>query len=158
MEHTESFNKMINALVNTPILCNPKFDKPFIILSVASFNGIGGVLLQLYDDNIEHPVYFVNRSLTKSERNYAITELEGTAAYYCINQFRPYILSNPFQIILYTDHLPLVSIIKKLEPATIIHARWCNHFSQLQVNIVYQPGKGNIIPCALSRIRKKDNI
>ena len=62
--------------------------KPFIIRSDASFNGIGGVLLQLYDDNIEHPVYLVSRSLTKSERNYAITEMEGTAAYYCINQFR----------------------------------------------------------------------
>jgi len=158
LEHTESFNKLINALVNAPILCYPRFDKPFIIRSDASFNGIGSVLLQLYDDNIEHPVYFVSRSLTKSERNYAITELEGTAAYYCINQFRPYILSNPFQTILYTDHLPLVSIIKKLEPATSKHVRWCNLFSQFQVNIVYQPGKGNIIADALSRIRKNDNI
>ena len=130
--------------------------KPFIIRSDASFNGIGGVLLQLYDDNIEHPVYLVSRSLTKSERNYAITEMEGTAAYYCINQFRPYILSNPFQTISYTDHLPFFfSIIKKLEPATSKHARWCNLFSQLQVNIVYQPGKGSIIADALSRIKKK---
>ena len=111
-----------------------------------------------YNDNIEHPVYFINRFLTKSGRNYAITELEGTTAYYCINQFRSYILSNPFQIILYIDHLPLVSFIKKLEPATSKHARWCNLFNQLQVNIVYQPGKGNIIADTLSRIRKKDNI
>jgi len=102
-----------------------------------------------YNDNIEHPVYFINRFLTKSGRNYAITELEGTTAYYCINQFRSYILSNPFQIILYTDYLPLVSIIKKLEPAASKHARWCNLFSQLQVNIVYQPGKGSIIADAL---------
>ena len=111
-----------------------------------------------YDDNKEHSVYYFSHSLTKSERNYAITELEGTSAYYCINQFRPYILSNSFQTILYTDHLPLVSIINKLEPATSKHARWCNLFSQLQVNIVYQPGKANIIADALSRIRKKDNI
>jgi len=72
LEHTESFHKLINALVNAPILCYPRFDKPFIIRSDTSFNGIGSVLLQLYDDNIEHPVYFVSRSLTISERNYAI--------------------------------------------------------------------------------------
>jgi len=47
LEHTESFNKLIIALVDVPILCYPRFDKPFIIRSDASFNGIGGVLLQL---------------------------------------------------------------------------------------------------------------
>jgi len=74
LEHTKSFNKLINELVNAPILCYPRFDKIFAIRSEASFNGIGGILLQLYDDNIEHPVYFVSNSLIKSERNYTITE------------------------------------------------------------------------------------
>jgi len=31
-------------------------------------------------------------------------------------------------------------------------------FSQLQVEVVYQPGKSNIIADALSRIKRKENI
>ena len=46
----------------------------------------------------------------------------------------------------------------KCEPNTSKHARWCDLFSQIQVKVVYQPGKRNIIADALSRIRKKENI
>ena len=157
-EQTESFNKLKEMLCNTPILSYPRFDKPFIIHSDASFQGIGGVLLQLLDDKIEHPIYYVSRSLKKSERNYPITELEGTAAVYCISEFKPYILGNPYKTILYTDHQPLVPIMKRGEPNTSKHARWCSLFSQLQVDVVYQPGKANIIADALSRIKRKDDI
>jgi len=84
-------------------LCYPRYDKPFIIRTDASYQGIGGVLLQLYNDEVEHPVFYISHSLHKSELNYPITELEGTAAYFCINKFKQYILGNPFQTILYTD-------------------------------------------------------
>jgi len=157
-EQTISFDNMKNSLCNAPILCYPRFDKPFIIRTDASYLGIGGVLLQLYEDKIEHPVFYISRSLSKSEHNYSITELEGTAAYYCINKFKPYILGNPFRTILYTDHQPLVPIIKNNEPNTSKHARWCLLFSQLQVDVVYQPGRANILADALSRIKRKDII
>eukprot|EP00833_Pecoramyces_ruminatium_P007356 jgi/Orpsp1_1/1181388/evm.model.c7180000077042.1 len=153
----QSFELLKNCLINAPILCYPKFDIPFIIRSDACGYGIGGVLLQLYNDNIEHPVYFISRSIKKSERNYSTTELEGTAAFYCLTQFEHYILGNPFRTILYTDHQPLVPIIKKGIPSTSKHQRWCNKFSQLQVDIIYRPGKSNIIADALSRIVRKDN-
>ena len=157
-EHTTSIEKLKEALCQAPILCYPRYDKPFIIRTDASYQGIGGVLLQLYNDEVEHPVFYISRSLHKSELNYPITELEGTAAYFCVNKFKQYILGNPFQTILYTDHQPLVPIIMKCEPNTSKHARWCDLFSQLQVKVVYQPGKRNIIADALSRIRKKENI
>jgi len=157
-EHTKSFNKLKETLVNAPILCYPRYDNPFIIRSDASFQRIGGVLLQLFKDKIEHPVYYVSRSLKKSERNYAITELEGTAAFYCVEKFKPYILGNPYQTVLYTDHQPLIPLIRKCEPNTSKHTRWCSLFSQLQVNVIYQPGKANIIADALSRIKRKEDI
>jgi len=156
--HTNSFNQLKDALSRAPILSYPRYDRPFIIRSDASYQGIGGVLLQLYDDKIEHPVFYISRSLKKSENNYPITELEGTAAYYCVCKFKPYILGNPYQTIVYTDHQPLVPIIKNCEPNTSKHARWCDLFSQLQVDIIYQPGKKNIIADALSRIRRKENF
>jgi len=97
--HIASFNLLREALINTPILCYPRFDKPFLIRSNASYQGIGGILLQLYDDKIEYPVFYISRTLHKSEYNYLITELEGTAAYYYITKFKSYILGNSFQTI-----------------------------------------------------------
>ena len=157
-EHTTSIEKLKEALCLAPILCYPCYDKQFIIRTDASYQGIGGVLLQLYNDEVKHPVFYISRSLHKSELNYPITELESTASYFWINKFKQYILGNPFQTILYTDHQPLVPIIMKCEPNTSKHAHWCDLFSQLQVKVVYQPGKRNIIADAWSRIRKKENI
>jgi len=157
-EQSESFDKLITALTNAPILCYPKYNLPFIIRSDASFTGIGGVLLQLCEDKLEHPICFVSRTLKRAEYNYSITELEGTAAYYCVSQFKQYILGNPYKTTLYTDHQPLVPIFQKNEPTTSKHARWCSFFSQLQIDVVYQPGKANVIADALSRIKRKDDI
>jgi len=95
----------------------------------------------------------ISHFLHKSEFNYPIKELEGTAAYFCVNKFIQYILGgNPFQTILYTDHQPLVLIIMKYEPNTSKHPRWYDIFSQLQVKVVYQLEKRNIIAEALSLI------
>jgi len=156
-ECDKSFHLANKYLVSAPILSFPRYDIPFIIRSDASFNGIGGVLLQLLEDGVEHPIKFVSRSLKKSERNYSITELEGTAAHYCLMEFRHYILGNPFVTILYTDHLPLVPIIHKTTPQTSKHARWINDFSQNQVEVRYQPGKLNKLADALSRMTLKED-
>lgn len=76
-EQEESFQKLKEKLINAPILKYPEFDKEFIIRTDASYDGVGGVLLQKNDDNdIEHPVHFISRTLTKSEKNYGITDLE----------------------------------------------------------------------------------
>ena len=155
-ECDKAFRTSINCLSSAPILCFPRYDIPFIIRSDASYNGIGGALLQLLEDGVEHPIRFVSRSLKKSEFNYPITELEGTAAYYCLSEFNYYILGNPYKTILYTDHLPLVSIINKTDPQTAKHARWINDFSQSQVEVRYQPGKENKIADALSRLTLKE--
>ena len=101
MEHTNNFNSLKDALCNSPILFYPRYDKPFIIRTDASYLGINGILLQLLEDKVEYPIFYISCSLPKSEYNYPITELEGTAAYYCVNKFKSYILGNPYQTILY---------------------------------------------------------
>ena len=83
-EQDDSFNELKIRLASAPILTMPNFDKQFIIRTDASYDGIGGVLLQKDENNIEKPIHFVNRSLKPAEKNYAITDLEGTAATYCV--------------------------------------------------------------------------
>jgi len=82
------------------------------------------MLLQLDEDNIEKPLYFESRTLSNSEYNYSLIELEGLAVYYCVKKFKPFLTGNNFNTIHYTDHKPLVYIFKNKEPTSSRHVHW----------------------------------
>jgi len=147
----ESFDQLKQAIIKYPILKFPDFSKPFIIRTDASYEGLGGVLLQKYE-NKEFPVHFVSRSLKKEEKNYPITKLEGAAAYFSVMKFRSYITGNTFDTTLYTDHKPLVGMFKNKEPTERQLSNWILEFSMLKVNVVYEEGRKNFIADALSRM------
>ena len=151
-EQENSFQELKDRLVKAPILIMPDFEKPFIIRTDASYDGIGGVLLQKEEDGKEKPIHFISRSLKPSEKNYSITDLEGTAAFYSVKKFKPYISSNNCSTILYTDHKPLVSLFTSKEPNNARQTRWVLLLSMLKVRVQYEPGKKNVIADALSRM------
>ena len=150
------FDQLKQAIMNYPILKFPDFSKPFIIRTDASYEGLGGVLLQKYD-NKEFPVHFVSRSIKKEERNYPITKLEGAAAYFSVMKFKSYITGNNFDTTLYTDHKPLVGLFKNKEPTERQLSNWILEFSMLKVNVVYEEGRTNFLADALSRMSHNKN-
>jgi len=85
---TIAFESLKEKLITAPILSSPDFSKPFIIRTDASLDGVGGVLLQMSDQNIEVPIYFESRTLTPAELNYSVTDLEETAVYYCVQNLK----------------------------------------------------------------------
>eukprot|EP00833_Pecoramyces_ruminatium_P014240 jgi/Orpsp1_1/1188272/evm.model.d7180000063560.1 len=136
-EQQKSFDNLKSALGKAPILAYPDFNKQFIIRTDACLEGIGGVLLQIDDkDGLEHPIHFISRTLSKSERNYSITDLEGTAIFYCATEFKYYISGNKFETLLYTDHKPLLGLFNNKEPNNIRHFRWCILISMLRIKIL----------------------
>jgi len=157
-EQEGSFKILKERLINAPILKFPNFEKEFIIRTDASYEGVGGVLLQKDDETgKEHPVHYVSRSLSKAEKNYGITDLEGTALIYCINKLKSYIMGNPIPTIVYTDHRPLIGLLKNKEPQTARHTRWCLTVSTLGIDLRYEPGKKNVIADALSRMKNNED-
>ena len=52
----------------------------------------------------------------------------------------------------------MVPIFQKNEPTTRKHARWCSLFRHLQVDVIYQPGKANVIADVLSLIKRMENV
>jgi len=149
---TIAFESLKEKLIRAPIFSSPDFSKPFIIRTDASLDGVGGVLLQMSDQNIEVPIYFESRTLTPAELNYSVTDLEGTTVYYCVQKFKAYITSSPFTTIVYTDHKPLIVVLHNREPTNHRHLKWVSVISSLNLNIQYQEGRKNVLADALSRI------
>lgn len=90
----EAFIGLKEALVNTPVLMYPQFNgqRPFILETDASTQGLGAVLAQQQEDQQVHPVAFASRFLSPAEQRYSITELETLGLVWAVKLFRPYIL------------------------------------------------------------------
>jgi len=153
-----SFEKLKENLIVAPILALPDFKKGFIIRTDASRKGIGGVLIQKDEDNCEHPLHYISRTLSKAEKNYSVTDLEGLAAFYCVKKFKHYICSSKLDTLLITDHKPLVGFFRKTEPTTSRHAKWINLLSSLKVVVQYEEGKQNSLADALSRLEVDQKV
>jgi len=130
----------------------PDFDNPFLIRTDASYAGIGGVLLQKDDSNVEKPIHYLSCFLKPEEVNYDITDLEGTSATYCVNKFKSYISGSKFDTILYIDHKPLVGHFEIKELNNARQTRWIILLSMLNVEVMYELGKKNVVADVLSRM------
>ena len=61
------------------VLVFPDFDKPFLLETDASKEGLGMVLSQKQDDGCYHPIMFRSHSLTPLEKNYHSSKLKFLA-------------------------------------------------------------------------------
>ena len=78
-EVQEAVNVLKGKVQSVPILVFPDFDKPFLLETDASKEGLGAVLSQKQSDGCYHPVTFGSHSLTPLEKNYHSSKLEFLA-------------------------------------------------------------------------------
>ena len=143
-----AFDNLKRLLTTTPLLVYPKFDRPFMVETDASGNGLGAVLAQRQDDCSVKPVAYASRSLQQHEQNYGITELEGLAVVWAVKHFRHYLYGHTCEV--YTDHEALKALLNTPRPSGKL-ARWGMALQELDLKIFYRPGKGNSNADALSR-------
>lgn len=155
LEAETSFLKLKEALISAPILRSADFTKRFIIQCDASATGLGGVLLQKTESGEEVVIAYASRSLSRTERNYTVSERECLAVIFGINKFRPYIEGTPFTII--TDHYSLLWLNNMKEPTGRL-ARWAVQLQQFDYEIIHRKGKFNVVPDFLSRIPPTEEI
>ena len=72
----EAVDILKRKVQSAPVLVFPDFDKPFLLETDASKEGLGAVLSQKQGDGHYHPVTFGSCSLTPSEKNYHCSKLE----------------------------------------------------------------------------------
>jgi hypothetical protein len=98
-------------MVTMPILVFLDWSKEFNVHVDASSISLGTVLAQSGSGDIEHPISFASRKLSKAERNYTMTEREGLDMVYALQKFRHYLLGGHFKM--FTDHSALKYLVNK---------------------------------------------
>ena len=82
-----------------PMLVFLDFDKPFLLETDASKEGLGAVLSQKQDDRRYHPIAFGSHSLTPAEKNYHSSKLEFLALKWSMTEhFKEYLAYAPFVV------------------------------------------------------------
>ena len=84
---------------SAPVLVFPDCDKPFLLETDASKEGLGVILSQKQDDGCYHPVVFGSRTLTPSEQNHHSSKLEFLALKWSVTEhFKEYLAYVPFTV------------------------------------------------------------
>ncbi|SPO32317.1 uncharacterized protein UTRI_02874 [Ustilago trichophora] len=145
-DHYDAYLRVKNAMVNSQVLKEPRYDCPFIVQSDWSAEGIGAVLLQehtMQKDSkgqwhvlnelkpapnpgntyrkVVFPIAYASKKCSSAESRYSAHLGELVAAKFALSRFTPFTFGQP--IILVTDCMALRDILRN-DKMPAAHARW----------------------------------
>ena len=153
-----AFKMLQDKMCDKPVLRQPDFTKPFIILMNALAYSVRAILLQEGEIDSQkntkkpklHPVTYYSATFTATERGYNIYERELLVIIKAITHWRPYLIwtEEPFTIC--TDHANLLywKSLRKLNRCT---ARWHVELQDYHFILKHIPGKTHMAADTLSR-------
>ncbi|GFV48328.1 retrovirus-related Pol polyprotein from transposon 297 [Trichonephila clavipes] len=150
-----SFDELKRLLCQKPVLGIYRQNRETEIHTVASIDGLAAVLLQRSPDDYSlHPIYYMSRKTSGTERKYTSYELEALAIIEALRKFKVYILGMPFKII--TDCNAFTKTMSKKDLNTRI-ARWALNLQDYDYTILHRSGSQMAHVDALSRIQVLTN-
>ncbi|KAL0551938.1 hypothetical protein IC582_011031 [Cucumis melo] len=139
----DSFQTLKQKLVTAPVLTVPDGSGSFVIYSDASKKGLGCVLMQQ-----GKVVAYASRQLKSHEQNYPTHDLELAAVVFALKIWKHYLYGEKIQI--FTDHKSLKYFFTQKE-LNMRQRRWLELVKDYDCEILYHPGKANVVADALSR-------
>ncbi|KAL0560443.1 hypothetical protein IC582_000848 [Cucumis melo] len=139
----DNFQNLKQKLVTAPVLTVPDGSGSFVIYSDASKKGLGCVLMQQ-----GKVVAYASRQLKNHEQNYPTHDLELAAVVFALKIWRHYLYGEKIQI--FTDHKSLKYFFTQKE-LNMRQRRWLELVKDYDCEILYHPGKANVVADALSR-------
>ena len=124
-------------MVTAPILVFLDWTKEFHVHVDASCITLGVVLTQASEGELDHPIVFASRKLSKAEKNYSMTEHKGLAMVYALQKFRHCLLGEHFKM--YTDHCGLKYLVNKLVLGGKI-CKWLLLFQEYDFEVIMKLG------------------
>ena len=95
----EAMDILKRKIKYAPVLVFPDFDKPFLLETDTSKEGLGAVLSQKQSNGHYHPVAFGSCSLMPSEKNCHSSKLEFLALKWSVMEhFNEYLAYSPFVV------------------------------------------------------------
>jgi len=146
----KAFDELKRALTSAPVLRSPDPDLPYLLHTDASDAAIGAVLSQ-DDGDGPRPIAFFSRKISPAEVNYAIHEKELLAIVQALSTWRHYVLGCRYPVKIFTDHHSL-KYFRTQPSLSKRQARWQGLLADYNYEIIYQPGKLNVVADALSRM------
>ena len=135
---------------SVPVLVFPDFEKPFLLETDASKEGLGAVLSQKQSDGRYHPIAFGSHSLTLAEKNYHSSKLEFLTLKWSVTEhFKEYLAYAPF--VVQTDNNPLTYVLTTPNLDAMGH-QWVGALASFQFELKYQKGANNGAADTLSRV------
>ena len=138
-----AFQELKHKLTTAPVLALPVEGEELVIYSDASRQGLGCVLMQN-----ERVIAYASRQLKDYEKNYPTHDLELAGVIFALKIWRHYLYGNPCKI--FTDHKSLKYIFTQKE-LNLRQRRWLEFLKDYDLQILYHPGKANVVADALSR-------
>ena len=151
----KAFDQLKQILIEEIVLTHPDMDKPFIVSTDASGEGLGAIISQEDENGNVRPIEFASKTLVGAEGNYSATELELLAVKWAVTRkFNKYLLGGQ-QFKLITDHQALVSILnnkKEVKTNSKRMQKWIIELEGYNMTVEYNPGKHQTNVDELSRM------
>jgi RNase H-like domain found in reverse transcriptase/Reverse transcriptase (RNA-dependent DNA polymerase) len=149
-ECQEAFDTMKKRFTEEPVLLMPDQSKPFQIKSDASKVATGAVLTQLDLNGDRHPVAFLSKTFSETEKKYEIYDWELLGIIQALEEWRHYIQGSGHTMIVYSDHKNLMYFwtAQKLNDR---QARWSLYLSGFDLKLIHLPRMKMVQSDALSR-------
>ena len=154
--HQAALETLLDALVQPPVLGFADLEKPMILFTDASQDGLGCALYQEQDGKMV-VIGYGSRTLTPAEANYHMHsgKLEFLALKWAITEkFRDYLFYVP-QVTVFTDNNPLTYVFSTAK-LNATGYRWLADLSNFRLEIKYRPGRLNTVADTLSRHPMED--
>jgi RNase H-like domain found in reverse transcriptase/Integrase zinc binding domain/Reverse transcriptase (RNA-dependent DNA polymerase)/Integrase core domain len=146
----EAFETLKRRFLQEPVLMMPDHSKPFQIESGASKYASGAVLTQTDINGDRHPVAFLSKTFTDTERRYEIYDRELLGIVQALKEWRHYIQGSGHTTLIHMDHRNL-TYFRKAQKLSDRQARWSLFLSEFDIKLQHLPGNKMILSNALSR-------
>ena len=144
-----AFEELKRILTSHPVLYQGDPFEPYLIETDSSEWAIGFSLLQKDKNGRVRPLEYGGRKLQGAELNYPIHEKELLAIKEALRIYGERI-QNGYVTTILTDHESLKYLEFTRHPSKRL-ARWVSEFAEHDIKIEYRPGKGCVVPDAISR-------
>ena len=142
---SECFKQLKKSLIESPVLAIPDLDpdtNPFYVITDASKQGLGAILMQMGPDKKLHPLSYISRMTEEKEKQrYTTYQLEMGAIVWALQVFKPYLRHKRIPFILRTDCQSLCWLMKTEHDSAV--KKWIFELTEFDFTIEYLKGIEN---------------